>query len=166
MRVGRRSVLALSLPVLLLALRTSALAEERVAQLSKADGTVSITRAGDGKVEEARMAGPRVRNGSVFAGDIVSSGPGGTATMLFTDGSQVEIKEKTSLTVHEVDLVALARGAKPAKPIGRKIKVLAGNIWTNVIPNPQIATEFETPSGVAAVKGTTLTIGVGGEGKP
>jgi len=141
-------------------------AEDRVAQLSKADGNVSITRVADGKVEEAKQAGPRVRNGSVFPGDIVSTAPGGTTTMLFSDGTQVDLKEKTSLTVREVDLAALAKGSKTDKPVGRKIKVLAGSIWTNVVPNPQIATEFETPSGVAAVKGTTFTVSVGGEGKP
>jgi hypothetical protein len=144
----------------LLLLAGTAAAEDRVAQLSKTAGDVKITRAVDGKTEAARQVGPRVQNGSVFPGDIVQTGPAGAATMLFSDGTQVELKEKTSLTVREQDLVAVA-GKKPAKPVGRKIKVLAGNIWTNVVPNPQIATEFETPSGVAAVKGTTLTISVG-----
>ena len=143
----------------LLLVSATAAAEDRVAQLSKASGEVTITRAADGKVETARQAGPRVVGGSVFPGDVVHTGAG-TATMLFTDGTQVELKEKTTLTVREQTLVAVG-GKKPEKPIGRKIKVLAGNIWTNVIPNPQIATEFETPSGVAAVKGTTLTISVG-----
>jgi hypothetical protein len=141
-------------------------AEERVAQLNKVDGNVSITRSADGKAEEAKMAGPRVRNGSVFGGDVVSTGPGSTATMLFGDGSQVDLKEKTSLTVQEIDLTKLAKGGKRDKPIGRKVRVLAGSVWTNVVPNAQVATEFETPSGVAAVKGTTFTITVEEEVKP
>lgn len=157
----RRGSVPLRGPALaLLMLAGTAAAEDRVAQLSKTAGEVKITRAADGKAEAARQVGPRVQNGSVFPGDIVQTGAGGNATMLFSDGTQVEMKEKTSLTVREQDLLATV-GKKPEKPIGRKIKVLAGNIWTNVVPNPQIATEFETPSGVAAVKGTTLTISVG-----
>ena len=147
---------------LAIALATVASAQERVAQLSKVSGKVLVTRSADGKPEEATQAGPRVRNGSVSGGDVVSTAPGASATLVFTDGTQVELKEKTALTIQEVDQSALVKSGKTSKPIGRRIRVLAGNIWTNVSPNPQVATEFETPSGVAAVKGTTFTISVDG----
>jgi len=148
---------------------TTARADERVAQLSKVDGSVQITRAADGTIDQAQQIGPRVRNGSVFPGDVVSTDPGSTATLVFSDGSQIDLKQKTSLSVRETDLAKLVEAGKSQKPIGRTIKVLAGDIWTHVVPNPQVATEFETPSGVAAVKGTTFTISVdsgGEEGQP
>ena len=138
-------------------------AAERVAQLSEVSGKVMITRADSDTVDEALQMGPRVRNGSVFAGDIVATETGANATMVFTDGSQVKLDANTSLSVREVDFSKLMAAGDADKPIGRVIQVLAGDIWTHVVPNPEVATEFETPSGVAAVKGTTLTISVARE---
>jgi hypothetical protein len=162
-----KSLLTLGLLALAgLALSRDASAQERVAQLSKVSGNVRVVRSTDGTVDEATQAGPRVRGGSVYPGDVVSTGPASLATMLFSDGSQIDLKEKTSLTVREIDLASLIRAGKSDKPVGRKIKILAGNVWTNVVPNPKVATEFETPSGVAAVKGTTFTLSVGEEVTP
>ena len=144
----------------------TALAQERVAQLSQVAGKVTIGRAGNGKVDEARALGPRILNGSVFAGDVVVTDPGATATVLFTDGTAVEVKEKTRLTIEEHDLSALMKAGKAAKPKGRTIRVLAGDILAKVAPNAEIATEFETPAGVAAVKGTELSISVDPDAKP
>ena len=138
-----------------------AFAQERVAQLSTVSGDVTIARVSDGSVDAAKQMGPRVRNGSVFAGDRVATAANSTATLVFSDGSQIELKPKTQLSVREVDLRALMASGKKAKPFGRTIKILAGDVLAKVIPNPEIATEFETPSGVAAVKGTTLAISVG-----
>lgn len=145
------AVLALVLPVA---------AQERVAQLSEVSGAVTITRSADGTVDEARQVGPRVHNGSVFGGDLVATAPGATATLVFTDGSEVKLKESTSLSVREVDFSKLMAAGQADKPLGRVIQVTAGDIWTRVVPNPEVATQFETPSGVAAVRGTVLTISV------
>ena len=153
-----RQLVLLAAVVTLLA--APAAAQDRVAQLSQAEGTVTITRATDQSVDEARQMGPRVRNGSVFTGDVVATGADGGATMVFTDGSEVKLKPDTRLTVREVDFSQLMAAGEADKPVGRVIQVIAGDIWTHVAPNPQVATEFETPSGVAAVKGTTLTISV------
>ncbi len=137
-----------------------AAAEERVAQLSKVTGGVEITRAEDGRVDQALQMGPRVRGGSVFAGDVIATGAGAGATLVFGDGTRVDMKGNTRLTVKEVDLSQLFAQGKSDKPIGRTIKLLAGDIYSEIAKNPQIATEFETPSGVAAVKGTRITLSV------
>jgi hypothetical protein len=149
--------------VAVLALAVPAAAQERVAQLSEVDGTVTITRAADGAIDEARQVGPRVHNGSVFGGDVVTTGAGATATLVFTDGSEVKLKESSSLSVREVDFSKLMAAGQADKPLGRVIQVTAGDIWTRVVPNPDVATQFETPSGVAAVRGTVLTISVDGD---
>jgi hypothetical protein len=140
---------------------TPVAAQERVAQLSAASGAVTITRAQGGAVDEARQAGPRVLNGSVFGGDVVATAAAAAATLVFTDGSEVKLEQNTSLSVREVDFKQLMAAGQADKPIGRVIQVMAGSIWTHVVPNAAVATEFETPSGVAAVKGTTLTLSVG-----
>lgn len=146
--------------VAVLALALPAAAQERVAQLSEVSGAVTVTRATDGVVDEARQVGPRVHNGSVFGGDVVATGTGATATLVFTDGSEVKLKESTTLSVREVDFSKLMAEGAADKPLGRVIQVTAGDIWTRVVPNPDVATQFETPSGVAAVRGTVLTISV------
>lgn len=137
-----------------------ALGQDRLAQLSKASGEVKITRA-DGSVEEAKQVGPRVRGGSVFAGDVIATGADGSTTVAFSDGTLVDLAASTSITVEEKDLSALVASGKSDRPIGRTIKVLAGDIFSEIADNPSVATEFETPSGVAAVKGTKLSISVG-----
>ncbi len=158
MRALVRHVLLAAAAVALIA--WPAAAEERVAQLSKVAGEVEITRAEDGRVDQARQMGPRVRGGSVFAGDVIATGAGSAATMVFSDGTRVELKENTRLTVKEVDLSQSFAQGESDKPIGRPIKLLAGDIFSEIVKNPQIATEFETPSGVAAVKGTRITLSV------
>jgi hypothetical protein len=144
--------------VCLLSTAAGASGEDRIAQLSKVGGNVTIRRAA-GAIETAKQQGPRVVNGSIFAGDEIGTDSGASATMLFTDGSTVDLKEKTRLTLREVDHSATVSAQQP-KRFGRVLKVLAGDVLTHVVPNPEIATEFETPSGVAAVKGTTFEISV------
>jgi len=142
---------------LLLSVAAIASAEDRVAQLSSVKGDVTIRRA-SGTVDTARQQGPRVANGSVFAGDEVATAGGATATMLFTDGSTIDLKESTRLTVHEAE--GSPEAVKQHKRLGRTLKVMAGDILAHVVANPEVATEFETPTGVAAVKGTRLELSV------
>ena len=150
---------AFTLPALtlLLSIAAAAAGEDRVAQLSKVTGNVTIRRDG-GTVDTARQQGPRVMNGSVFAGNVVATDPGGSATMLFTDGSTIDLKANTRLTVREIE--GSPEAVKQQKRLGRVLKVFAGDVFAHVVPNPEVATEFETPSGVAAVKGTTLELSV------
>jgi hypothetical protein len=149
-------------------------AQDRVAQLSAAEGDVTIKRAADDSVVEVRQIGPRVRNGSVFGKDEVRTGADSSATVLFGDGSHVYLKADTALTIEEQDLSALLESGKAKRPFGRTIRVLAGDAWANIAPNEEVATKFETPNGVAAVKGTRIHIrvdepenaGSGGSGDP
>ena len=161
---ARSCVRCVAILTVALGLAAIAGAQDRVAQLSEVSGAVTVTRAAGGSVDEARQIGPRVQNGSVFTGDVVATGPGATATMVFSDSSVVKLKEKTTLSVRQVDFAKLMAAGQAEKPLGRVIQITTGDIWTHIVPNATVATEFETPSGVAAVKGTTLTISVSGEG--
>ncbi len=133
-------------------------AQERVAQLTKVSGSVEIERATSGAVDVARQLGPRIRNGSVYANDVVNTGPSASAKIVFSDGSEVELQEKTSLSIREG--TTPTAGAAGSDTAGRIIKVLAGKVLADIVPDGKIATEFETPSGIAAVKGTRLVIEV------
>lgn len=133
---------------------------ERIAHLSMVTGEVQITRAEDGRIDGVVQLGPRVRSGSVFEGDVVATGVDAGATLVFSDGTHVELQQDTRLTVEEVDFTQLFAAGERPKPIGRTIKLLAGEIYSEIVHNPEIATEFETPSGVAAVKGTKIKLSV------
>ncbi len=165
MKTPNRSQFFLSAAVAALALVAGAAsAQERVAQLSKVDGGVTITKAETRESREAKQLGPRVKNGSVFAGEVVATDGTGTATLWFSDGSEINLKPGTKLMIQELNFTALVASGQKDKQAGRKIKILAGNIFSHIVPNPQIATEFETPSGVAAVKGTELELSVDSDG--
>ncbi len=146
------------------ALALPAAAEERIAQLSKATGEVSITRAADGSVDRLRQEGAGVPGGSVFAGDVVATSGAASATMVFNDGTRVDLAESTSLAVRMIDLSDRVAAGERDKPIGRRIKILAGDVYSEIVDSPGIATEFETPAGVAVVKGTKVSISVGAGG--
>jgi len=114
-------------------------------------------------VDEARQIGPRVQNGSVFTGDVVATGPGATATMVFSDSSVVKLKEKTTLSGAPGRLrQADGRGpggeaARPGDPDHHRRHLDPHR------PNATVATEFETRAGSPPSRGTTLTISVSGE---
>ena len=154
--LGVRLLVIGSLVVLL---SVTASAQERVAQLTSVTGTVEIRRAGSDRIDLARQLGPRVRNGSVFAEDVISTGAASSATIVFSDGSELQLAEQTSLSIREGTLPTAA--ATGHQTVGRTIKVLAGKVLADIVPGGTVATEFETPSGVAAVKGTKLTVEVG-----
>ncbi len=162
----RSSIYPFLIALVPLLLALPAAGQDRVAQLSKVSGTVEITRAVDGAKDQARQVGPRVRGGSVYAGDIVATLAEAGATVSFNDGTTLEMAENTSLTIREIDLSAMVLAGQRDKPLGRRIKILAGDVYSEIVENPGLLTEFETPSGVAAVKGTRLSISVGGTGEP
>ena len=146
-----------------IALCQPAQAQERVAQLTTVSGSVTVTRAADGAVDTAQQVGPRVRNGSVFPGDVVATEAGASAKLVFSDGTELRLEEGTALTIQPLDVSTLLAQGERQQVVGRRIKVLAGKVFAEVVPGGAVATEFETPSGVAAVKGTTLSIEVRAE---
>ena len=150
---------------LIVFLALPAAAQDRVAQLSKVTGEVSVTRAADGSVEAARQVGPRVRGGSIFPGDEIAAGAEANATLVYTDGSRFNLAAESRVVVEkDVDLSAEFAAGKAETPIGRRIKLLAGEIYSEIAPNPQVVTKIETPSGVAAVRGTKFRVSVDRDG--
>ncbi|MCP3962140.1 MAG: FecR domain-containing protein [bacterium] len=158
-----RSILRSLCVLSLVALAMPAVAQERVAQLTRVDGDVRVIRP-NGETLEARQVGPRVRNGSLFGGDAVRTGAEAAATLIFSDGSQLKLRAETDREMREIDLSLLVDSGRHERPLGRRIKVLAGEVWSQTVASNEVLTEFETPSGVAAVKGTILDVRVGEDG--
>ena len=90
----------------------------------------------------------------------ISSCSSDTSERSVPDLGMDPVQPDTSLAIREGTEVT-AQGQQATA--GRTIKVLAGKVAAEIIPGGSIATQFETPTGVAAVKGTVLVIEVGGE---
>lgn len=152
--------------VLLLAFGPWAFAQDegadRIAQVDDFTGQVQVKNARTGELRTVTRAGPKIRNSAVYSGDEVLTGADGTCSLLFPDGSVMKLETaSTDLLITEGALEEKARvGRAAGKTSGRRVKVVAGTVRAIITPQTAIYTEFETPSGVAGVKGTTLTVTV------
>ncbi|MBI3271949.1 MAG: FecR domain-containing protein [Planctomycetes bacterium] len=139
-------------------------APDRIAQVNDFSGEVKIKNAKTGELKALAKVGSKIKNSAIYSGDEVLTGADGTTSILFPDGSLLRVDAPQSdVVISEGGLDEKARvGRAAGKTVGRKVKVLAGKIWSDVKPQTSIFTEFETPSGVAAVKGTTVAVSVTG----
>jgi hypothetical protein len=143
-----------------LGLAASEARAQAVANVTAFKGKIAILEAGTKATREVAYIGTttRVRNGSLANGDQISTiGADSEATVQFADGSIVKFNPSTQAAINE----APSTGTKKegSRPVSRRIKVLVGKVWGDIKPNQTILTEFETPSGVAAVRGTQVEIG-------
>jgi hypothetical protein len=89
-------------------------------------------------------------------GDSIKTGAG-IADVEYADKSVLKIKNDTNMTISEM------KDAKSGQ-LTRKIKLMMGDVWASITPGTPTKTEFETPSAVAAVKGTVLSLSVSSTG--
>lgn len=96
----------------------------------------------------ARPPGEKAKVGlPLFEGDTVLTKELGKADILLDDGSLVRLRENTNLVLKD---------KKPGQSKGR-LQVLLGRIWAKVTTRENLL-EIETPSAVAAIKGTALEL--------
>jgi hypothetical protein len=137
---------------------------ERLAVISKFEGEVRIKHEGEWKT--VTSVGNRIRNSSVYSNDTVMTMPGSTADLVFDDNTRLEVNEDTTLTISTRQMAErerrqegfIRRVADTQQDIVRNVNIHVGKIWANVTPSKSVLTEFETPTGVASVRGTILTI--------
>lgn len=139
--------------------------EEMVAQLSQAKGHVTITRAATGEEEAVGQLGPRVRNGSVNAGDLITTHAASRAVVVFSDGSTLEMAENTRIEIIELDRSADVAKGIVSRPLVRRIKLIQGDLWNEVVDNPDVGTELDLPSGLLSVLGTSFSTSVDERGR-
>jgi hypothetical protein len=90
----------------------------------------------------------------LYAGDRLLTGANGRLAMVLTDGTQLKLNYNTDMTLLDKD----SKGKASERGIA-SIKVALGGLWAKVTKkNSRL--EFDTPSAVAAVKGTTLQLDV------
>ena len=116
-------------------------AAKDVAVVLKAQGQVRVNRSQNGAVESAR-AGTRLHDGN-----LLRTGEESLAALVFTD-------DKSILKVRSNSKLAIA-GQREDSGILKTIKMEFGQLWAKVTRSSS-PFRIETPSGVAAVKGTVF----------
>lgn len=120
-----------------------------IAVVLKSAGQVQVMRSQKGGSESAPR-GTRLNSGNVLR-----TGDGAAAALIFTD-------DKSILKVRENSRVNIA-GQREDKGIVKTIKMEVGALWAKVTRS-ETPFKVETPSGVAAVKGTQFYVILDGNG--
>jgi len=110
-----------------------------IALILKSKGSVKVKDNSTKKWQESQI-GMRLNSG-----DLVKTGDNALAAIMFTDDkSLLKVRDNSSFTI---------QGQRQESSIAKKIKLTLGSLWVKVQKQD---TKFlvETPSGVAAVKGT------------
>ncbi len=121
------------------------------AVVTTAKGTVEIRRLGETKFS------PVTANGTVFAGDVIRTGDGGSAVVTLEDHSVIEIAEVSSVAIG-----SRAASADPASSAA----VLSGLARFSVSGRSPGEGAFNvfTPAGVIVTRGTVYGVGVSASG--
>lgn len=120
-----------------------------IAVVLKSSGQVRVTRAQSGATENA------ARGTRLHSGNVLRTGTDAAAAVIFTD-------DKSILKVRENSKVNIA-GKREEEGILKTIKMEFGQLWAKVTRSEN-SFKIETPSGVAAVKGTQFYCILDGKG--
>ncbi|MDV5165730.1 MAG: VWA domain-containing protein [Candidatus Scalindua sp.] len=139
--------------------------EDRLAVVSKYTGKVNVRH--NLMVKPVTSIGNRIRNSSVYKRDTVITKPASTASLVFNDNTSIEISEESNISIDTKTVTDRDRAERKftkkaeiaQQDIVRNINVKVGKLLANITPSKSVLTEFETPTGVATVRGTKLNIG-------
>ena len=136
--------------------------EERLAVVSTFNGEVRVQH--DGAWVTVTKVGNRIGNSSVYNGDTVLTMPGANVDLVFDDNTHLKVEEDTTLTISIRQITEKERAKEgfvrnvsgTRQEVVRNINVKIGKLWADITPSKSVLTEFESPTGVASVRGTTL----------
>ncbi len=123
---------------------------QQQARITQLEGSAVIVRQDSGE-EKLEIVEGEIRNGFVSPGDMIRTEAGSRVVLRFDDDSRIEIGESSEFVV---------KGEEPA--IGERLKklyeLLRGHISASISPDDDYDIEIETPSAVAATKGTVFRL--------
>ncbi|MDP8263512.1 MAG: FecR domain-containing protein [Candidatus Ancaeobacter aquaticus] len=126
-------------------------ADDASAVISSYDGKVLVKTVDSDKWVEIKRSDVKLGSGDSIKTE------NGTADIVYPDGSILKIKDHSVTTI--TDLKDESSGQ-----VTRRIKLFVGDMWAKITPGTSTKTEFVTPSAVAAVKGTTVSLSVLADG--
>jgi hypothetical protein len=138
--------------------------EDRLAVVSKYTGKVNVRH--KLMVKPVTSIGNRIRNSAVHNKDTVITKSASTANLVFNDNTTVEISEESSISIDTKTVTDRDRAQRQftkkasiaQQSMVRNINVKMGKLLASITPSKSVLTEFETPTGVASVRGTELNI--------
>ncbi len=141
---------ALILIVIFALLTQSLVLVQRIAQVGEMKGKVSVQRSGHG--EFFALA----KDGMVKTGDVIKTGADGTAEFKWVDGTRWKLMPNTVLTVKK----AVANTVKKGEI--SQLNLSTGKVFIRIVKAlaPTSRFEVETPTAVAAVRGTIFSVSV------
>ena len=139
---------AMILIVVFVLLAQSLFIVQRIAQAGDVRGRVEVQRAGAGQF--AALAS----NQTVAVGDVVRTGKDGSAEFTWADKTRWRLAPDTQLTIAK----ASANSAKKAEV--SLFKLDAGKVFVRIVKSltPDSKFEVQTPTAVAAVRGTVFSV--------
>lgn len=123
---------------------------QRIATTDKLAGQVEVQRSGHGEFTPLSIKMP------IKSGDVVRSGADGTAEFKWVDGTRWKILPNTQITVKK----AMTNWIKKSET--SEMELTAGKVFIRIMKELTPASKFEveTPTAVAAVRGTIFSVEV------
>ena len=139
----------------LLSLPPSALAQQMpYATLTKVEGTVMVRSQVSPSTGEWRQV--TELNHPLYREDEIKTDTGTAEITYADDESFIILEEKTEISLHEGSKQRKILGIPTDKYISRTIKVVRGKLSADIKERKDLVTEFESPTVLAAVRGTKL----------
>jgi hypothetical protein len=139
---------AMILIVVFMLMTQSLVLIQRIARTENLKGNVEVRRAGRGEFS-ALAAGDMIKTG-----DVIRSGTGSTAEFKWADGTRWKIMPGTEITVAKSTHNAIKKADQS------QLKLSSGKVFIRIVQSLKPASQFqvETPTAVAAVRGTIFSV--------
>ncbi len=150
----RKKLLSILVLSILVASTLVGCAPSTLTILSTTGGNVSVMKAGTGSWIEAQVGM------SLEPGDSVKTGDDSSAEITFFDGSTIELQAGTEIEIASLDI------SRDTGSTSITLKQTIGNTISRVtkLVDPASRYEVETPTGVAAVRGSVMQVYVTEDG--
>lgn len=115
-------------------------------QAANSDIALVLKVSGEARIKSGQRQWQQLKRGSrLVSGDQIRTGRDALVVIVFTDDkSMMKIRSESEVTIH---------GKREEKGIAKRVYMGAGEMWAKIQPGGR-GYRLETPSGVAAVKGT------------
>lgn len=139
---------AMILIVVFMLMTQSLIIIQRIAQADKVTGHVDVQRSGRGEFKALAI------NDMVKTGDVIRSAANSTAEFKWADGTRWKIMPETEITVKKSTHNTVKRADQS------QLKLTAGKVFIRIVKalKPESKFEVETPTAVAAVRGTIFSV--------
>lgn len=141
---------AMILIVIFTLLTQSLVIVQRIAKADKVSGTVEVRRSNKGEWKELSQ------RGLIKTGDVVRTGPDGQAEFKWADGTRWKVMPSTEIVVKKSTYNMVKKADQS------QLTLNSGKVFVRIIKALQPASQFEveTPTAVAAVRGTIFSVEV------